>query len=138
VYARSTRRLDRASDDEVVLAVGFADGSVGTIAYAASGDRALGKERIEVFGEGKAAVLDDYRTLELVRDGRRRRRRAWLRADKGHRAEWESVLHAARNGSSAPIPPAEIVGSHLAVFGAMESLRSGEVVELHLEGFLEG
>ncbi len=34
--------------------------------------RALGKEYLEVYGEGGVAILDDFRTLLLARDGKQR------------------------------------------------------------------
>src|SRR5206468_1176188 len=57
VRVRATGLPDggRYREDNVVVALDFADGSVGTITYTAAGDRALGKERVEVFGGGVAA-----------------------------------------------------------------------------------
>jgi len=42
------------------------------------------------------AVLDDFRCLELVRNGSKKVTRTWLRQDKGHRAEWEAFSCAIR------------------------------------------
>ena len=54
----------------MLISVRFGNGSEGIISYLANGDRSFSKERIEVFGGGSTAVLDDFRRLELVRDGR--------------------------------------------------------------------
>jgi predicted dehydrogenase len=59
------------TDDQAIATLEFADGSIGTLAYAAGGDRALAKERFEVFGDGKAAVLDDFKSTEKFSGGRR-------------------------------------------------------------------
>lgn len=104
--------------------VNFEDGSMGTILYACSGDRAFGKERIEVFGNGAAAVMDDFRRLELVRHGKRRTFRSWLRQDKGHAAEWRAFAECIANASPCPIPFHEIVASTLATIRITESLRT--------------
>ena len=45
----------------------YPDGSVAQIVYSALGDPALPKERVEVLGEAGAAVLDDFRSLTLLR-----------------------------------------------------------------------
>ena len=49
----------------------FATG-VGTLVYSGGGDPKLPKERLEAFGGGVSAVLDDFRTLEIFRGGKRR------------------------------------------------------------------
>jgi predicted dehydrogenase/threonine dehydrogenase-like Zn-dependent dehydrogenase len=112
-------------EQDVVASIEFADGSLGTISYICSGDRVHSKERIEVFGSGCVAVLDDFRTLDLVRHGKKRSVRAWLRQDKGHVAEWKAFSEYIRNGGSAPIPFEEIVASTLATIRIVDSLRSG-------------
>ena len=61
---------------------GFADGSNGSIAYLAEGDNALAKERVEIFGDGKTFVLDDFRRASLYHNGQEEK--TVLRAqDKG-------------------------------------------------------
>ncbi|HEX6507528.1 MAG TPA: bi-domain-containing oxidoreductase [Chloroflexota bacterium] len=121
--------------DEVVITLTFEDGSAGTIVYTAGGDRSFGKERLEILGDGRVAVLDDYRSLELVRNGKRRRRHERLRPDKGHRGEWEAFVGAARTGAPTPISIPDIVSAHLATFAAVESLQRGEPVSVDLAGF---
>jgi predicted dehydrogenase len=123
VYVRAIQMERGIADDEVIIMLTFGDGSVGTVIYAAGGDKSYGKERIEVFGDGRAAVLDDFRRLELVRHGKGTRRRERLRPIKGHRGEWEALVAAAQTGCSSPISPEEIVTAHLATFAAVESLR---------------
>ncbi len=109
-------------DDEVIITLAFADGSVGTVVYAAGGDKAYSKERLEIIGDGRIVTLDDFRLLELVHNGRRQTRRERLRPDKGHRAEWEALSRALLQGTRTPISPLEIVATHLATFAALDSL----------------
>ncbi|HTD76497.1 MAG TPA: Gfo/Idh/MocA family oxidoreductase, partial [Chloroflexota bacterium] len=66
VYAEP---ISAATGDDVVLTLRFADGSIGTIVYASGGDRSLPKEQLEVLGGGRAAVLDDFRTLRVYAGG---------------------------------------------------------------------
>ena len=76
----------------------FSDGSTGHLLYTASGPPGWNKERIEAFAGRRAAVLEDFRKLELIDEsGRRRRRRLW-NADKGHRAMLAAWLAAVREG----------------------------------------
>ena len=120
----------RYQEDNVVLTLTYPDGSLGTVAYLAGGDRGLPKERIEIFGGGRAAVVDDFRRLETYNDGRRRLRRAWLRQDKGYRAEWEMFAAAVAAGGPPPIHYDQLFAVTMASFAAVESLRSGEIVTL--------
>jgi predicted dehydrogenase/threonine dehydrogenase-like Zn-dependent dehydrogenase len=123
-------------EDNFSLTLEFANGSVGSITYVACGDRALPKERIEVFGGGRAAVLDDFRRLELVSEGRRRMFRSWLRQDKGHGAEWDAFAAAVRQGGPPPIAYEELFGIAAASFASLESLRTGQPVDVEHFVFL--
>jgi predicted dehydrogenase/threonine dehydrogenase-like Zn-dependent dehydrogenase len=117
--------------DEVIIILTFANGSIGSIVYAAGGDKAFSKERIEIIGDGRVAVMDDYRELELVHNGRRKRKKERFRPSKGHRQEWEALVETVRSGQGPPIPIEEIVLTHLATFAAMESLRQGTTVKVN-------
>lgn len=116
----SPHRVDLADDDTVTLVIGFDDGSVGTIHYLANGDAAFPKERLEAFGDGKVAVLDNFRSVELVAGGRRRRTRA-LNAKKGFREQALAFLQACRSGE-APIPIGSLIDTTLVTILAMEDL----------------
>jgi predicted dehydrogenase len=116
------------SNDNIVCSLRFADGSHGTISYLANGDKSYSKERIEVFGGGSVAVLDDFRQLELVRGGKKRVFRSLLRQDKGHRGEWEAFATAIQTGAESPIPYREIVSTMLATFALEQSWCLGQPV----------
>src|SRR6185369_13958210 len=99
-----------------VITLRFANGSDGAISYLVDGDRSFSKERIEVFGGGCAAVIEDFRRLEMVSHGRRAILRSRFRQDKGHRAEWRAFARAIQKGEESPIPFHQIVTSTLATF----------------------
>jgi len=93
--------------DNFVATLGYQDGSVGTLIYSASGPKGgLGKERLEVFCDGEAFVLDDYVRLSRASDGRV----LWeaSSADKGHEQEMSDLADALRDGTAAPISAEEI------------------------------
>jgi predicted dehydrogenase/threonine dehydrogenase-like Zn-dependent dehydrogenase len=118
------------NEDNFSLTIEFGDGSVGHVLYVANGDRALPKERLEVFGGGRAAVLDDFRRLELVADGRRRVVRSWLRQDKGHRAQWVAFSKAIMAGGPPTIPYDQLFAVTQASFAGLESLRTHQPVDV--------
>lgn len=55
-----------AANDNFSAILKFEDGSVCSLLYTALGSKHYPKERLEVFVEGKIAVMDDYKKLEIV------------------------------------------------------------------------
>jgi len=130
VLTRALPGGERYREENVLVTVELADGSIGEIAYLANGDRAMSKERIEVFGGGRCAILDDFRRLDLLADGRRSTMRSRLRQDKGHSAAWQAFIAAIQSGGPAPIPYDDLFTVSLATLAAQESLRLGEAVRI--------
>jgi predicted dehydrogenase/NADPH:quinone reductase-like Zn-dependent oxidoreductase len=128
VEARSLANPGKYSNDNVIASLRFVDGSQGTISYLANGDKSYSKERIEVFGGGAVAALDDFRRLETVSQGHKQVFRSLLRQDKGHRGEWKAFVDAVRTGADSPLSLAEIATSMLATFALEESRSTGRSV----------
>jgi predicted dehydrogenase/threonine dehydrogenase-like Zn-dependent dehydrogenase len=132
VEAHALANSGKYSNDNVVCSLRFANGSHGTISYLANGDKAYSKERLEVFGGNAVAVLEDFRSLELVRNGRRQVYRSRFWQDKGHRGEWEAFAQAIRKGGPSPIPLSEVTATMMATFALEESRASGQPVVVRL------
>lgn len=130
VEARGLANPGKYSNDNVISSLRFADGSEGTISYLANGDKSYSKERIEVFGGGAVAVLEDFRRLETVSQGRKQIFRSLLGQDKGHRGEWKAFVDAVRSGADSPLALAEIVTTMLATFALEESRSSGQAISV--------
>ena len=130
VQAFSLPDTGKYREDNVVITLRFPDGSLGTVSYLANGDKTFPKERLEVFCGGRVAVMEDYRLLEMIHDGRRKVVRSRLRQDKGHLGEWQAFSQAIMAGGPPPIPYDQIIGVMRATFAAVQSLRSGEIVKL--------
>ena len=105
-HARAT--MTAASDDTATLQLGFADGSIGTVHYFANGPKALPKERLEVFAQGRVLQLDNFRSLRGFGWPGFSSKRLW-RQDKGQRACAAAFLAAVSGAGASPIPFAEIV-----------------------------
>jgi predicted dehydrogenase/threonine dehydrogenase-like Zn-dependent dehydrogenase len=121
---------ERETDaDSVAITLTMSDGSIGSILYVALGDKRLPKERCEVFADGAAGVLDDFRTCTVYRNGREERLKGGAQ-DKGHAAEVAAFVEAVRAGTAAPIPLDSLVATTLASFAAVESLRTNTPVDL--------
>lgn len=136
VGARSVGASARYSGDNILISLRFANGSEGTVSYLANGDRSFSKERIEVFGGGAAAVLEDFRYLELVHSGRKDIVRSRFRQDKGHRAEWAAFAQSVLRQAPPPISLEDIVCSTLTTFRIEESVATGKPVSVDVPAFL--
>jgi len=115
--------------DTVSITLRFARGSIASIAYFATGDKSMPKERVEVYGGGTVAVIEDWREL-LVSGGGKRKRTRKLSQDKGFDEEVAAFVQSARRGGTPPIPMASLVATTRATFAIEESLRSGRPVEI--------
>lgn len=111
------------TDDQCFITLRHANGSVSSVAYLAGGDKACPKERIEVFGGGRTAVLDDFRQLTVWRNGKQQVEKA--RQDKGHAAEVDAFAAAVTGQGASPIPWDELRATTLAAILAVQSLREG-------------
>lgn len=115
------------SDDNLQILLRFADGSVGTINYIASGNKLVPKEYLEVFGGSTAMRMDDFKTLSiadkkgLVLDKAKSQ-------DKGHKAMLEKWAECLVNGTDSPTPFSEIVISTKTSFDIISSLEKGEII----------
>jgi predicted dehydrogenase/threonine dehydrogenase-like Zn-dependent dehydrogenase len=115
-------------DDKVSILLTFADGSIGTVHYWSNGGKSYAKERVEVFSEGRVAVIDNWRTLQTYdwKDGARLN----TRQDKGHRAEIALFLDRISKGGPPLISFDQLEMVTAASFAAVESARDGKRIEM--------
>jgi polar amino acid transport system substrate-binding protein len=131
VYAEaiSSSSQEVINNDSVFITLRLADGSNASIAYLAEGDRALPKERIEIFGGGKSFVIDDFRAASAWQNGRETKTKL-REQDKGQKDEVRAVCAMVRDGTPAPIALEDLAATTRATFRVIESLRTGLPVEV--------
>jgi predicted dehydrogenase/threonine dehydrogenase-like Zn-dependent dehydrogenase len=122
--AVAMRRESALSSEDVISSIELSDGSAAAITYAAGGDGGMSKERIEVMGGGRAAVLEDFRELHLYTG--RRAQVTKQRRDKGHAAEIEAFIEAARTGVQ-PWPVQDMVAVTRATFDLRDQVGAGPI-----------
>jgi predicted dehydrogenase len=131
VFAESIGGPDApaVTDDQCFITLRHANGSVSSIAYLAGGDRAFAKERVEVLGGGRLAIIDDFREVVTSVDGRIKKSRG-RQMDKGHREEVTAFGRAIAEGGENPIPWAHLRAVSLASILAVRSIREGVPFEI--------
>ena len=118
ISAKSSKIVDA---DSIFITLRFADGSNGCVAYLSEGDKSLAKERVEIFGGGRAFVLDDFRRATLYKDGREEQ--VALKAqDKGQQEQVRVVCASVLQGGAAPISYDELAATTRATFRVLDSL----------------
>jgi hypothetical protein len=109
-----------------VLTLAYEDGSLGVVTYVATGSPRMAKERIEVLGAGRAAVIDDFRRVTLHGARGRPALPLGVARDKGHRAALERFLAFAAGSAGAPIPYARLLETTRATLLARDALARGD------------
>jgi predicted dehydrogenase/threonine dehydrogenase-like Zn-dependent dehydrogenase len=129
VYAIApTDDARRYNNDNVLVSITFADGSVGTLHYLANGANAVEKEYLEVFGDSKTARMWNFKKLECTVD--RKKSNTSFSGDKGHATEMKALLAGFESAAGAPISIDSLAATSRATFAAMESVKTDTVVRI--------
>lgn len=83
-------------EEDLVVTLRYPGGSVATISYASSGHSSTDKERIEVLGRGRSALVVDFSQVVLDR-----KTMTLGKQDKGHAAEAVEFRRSLRGGAEA-------------------------------------
>ncbi|MFQ5964064.1 MAG: bi-domain-containing oxidoreductase [Candidatus Scalinduaceae bacterium] len=134
VYAERISANNRTSlnSDNLVIALKFADGSVGNIVYSASGDKAFSREQVEVFCEGKTIVINDYRRTDFYFEGKKKSFKT-SNQEIGYKEELQHFSEVIKGKSDQELLFDEIFYSTLTVFKINESLDSGKQKNIELK-----
>jgi len=119
-------------EDSVFITLQFEDGSNGSIAYLAEGDSSLPKEHIEIFGDGKTFVIDDFRSAKLYAEGREKKE-TLRQQDKGQAEETRAACAVVTDGKPIPITLQELEATTRATFRILDSLRTGQRWKVKIE-----
>jgi polar amino acid transport system substrate-binding protein len=127
--AVASRNSEATDEDSVFVTLRLADGSNASIAYLAEGDKALPKERIEIFGGGKSFMIDDFRSATVYENGREKTTKL-REQDKGQSDEIRTVMSVVLDGKPAPIGLTDLKTTTRATFRIRESLQTGLPVKV--------
>ncbi len=129
VTAHALPNNGKYRQDNVSMTFTFPDGSIGVVDYLANGDKSFAKEHVEIFCGGMIAVLDDFRRLEIVKDGKRKEEKLAAQ-DKGWKDEMRTFAKSIREGGEPPIPYEQLIGVTKSTFAVVESLKTGIRVKI--------
>ena len=92
-------------DENFSAQLTYADGSLCNLIYTSMGNPLLSKEYLEIYWEGKSALLNDFSKLTIFDEGEKS---FSSKKDKGHLASLEIFLNSVSNGLSFPTPWADL------------------------------
>lgn len=128
VFAHAVPPASPQGAEDLVAVLSYENGAVASVTYAAGGDPSTGKERVEVFGGGRTAIVDDWRTLSI--SGRGTKIDEKRAPDKGHAAEVRLFLSEVRAASPLAESFRRDVETSFATLAVVESLATGLPVAL--------
>jgi len=117
-----------AQNDNCCVTLKMADGSLGIVIYVANGDPQYEKERIEVFGAGRSAVIENFHLARIVQSGKTRTVRP-KGSGKGHGHEIAAFIDAVAGCGQEQLTFDEAVRCTRATFAAARSMAEGKTVD---------
>jgi len=113
--------------ENLLITIRFQNGSVGTIQYLCNGDKLYPKERIEIFGGNRIAVMENFKTVMLSEQGAQRVRE--FGGGKGHKEELAAFMASVESGVPAIEFRSQVLTT-LATFRINDSLNTGFAEEM--------
>jgi predicted dehydrogenase/threonine dehydrogenase-like Zn-dependent dehydrogenase len=136
VSGESVPQTERAGfvDDSIAISLRLGDGSVASIIYTASGDKSVSKEQVEIFCDRAVGTIDDFKSGQFVRDGKRAKLGGGSQ-DKGHAAEIHEFFEAVRGHRPAPINLESLIATSLTCFAIVRLGNGGEATSIDAAGY---
>jgi predicted dehydrogenase len=122
--ANLTENTDNAS-----ILLKYENGTNAVINYFANGNKAYSKERVEVYEQQKVLIMDNFRTLKGY--GYNGFSSMSTKLDKGHKKQFELLTERIKSGGEPLIPFESLVNTTKASFAAIESLKTGNWIEIN-------
>jgi predicted dehydrogenase/threonine dehydrogenase-like Zn-dependent dehydrogenase len=111
---------------DVQVAIRFANGASGAIAYLTGGNSRYPKETMDATGGGRNALMENFKTATVWSGRGKAATKARGGQDKGQRTEMEQFVEAVRTGGPMPIAPDALLAVTRATIAVGESLLSGK------------
>ena len=102
--------MKSAANDTFTVGLHFADGSIATIHYFANGHKAVQKEKIDIFVDGRVLQIHNFRSMQGHGWHNFRKLNLW-KQNKGQTECVKAFLESVSSQKSAAIPPEDIFES---------------------------
>jgi predicted dehydrogenase len=117
------------NNDNIAISFKMMDGSVGSLIYSASGDKAYSREALEIFFDGKTIVSRDFRETQLHQNGKVETFKTRSQ-EMGYMQELQNFVLVA-SGKSADVEAfGQVVATMEVIFAIERSLATAATVSL--------
>ena len=121
--------LTAVNNDNFALSFKLADGSVGTLVYSASGDKAYSREMLELFFDGQTIVSRDFRVSELHKNGKQTTFKTRSQ-EMGYAQELEHFIACTQGAQIPALSLHDQFATMDVIFGIERALATSTVVTL--------
>ena len=133
VYAVGSAKPAKSAllNDNLVITLTFANGSIACITYTADGSKAMEKEYVEVFGGGRSAIIHDFKQAALFSGDLDKSHKKLAAQDKGQKTMLQTWLAGLKSGTPS-VSYECLMANSLATILAVESMTTGMPVKVDL------
>ena len=115
---------NEVNENQVFINVNFANGAHASIQYFSETNQSLGKERIEVHGNGNSYIVEDFQLLRYL-EGNQDKSKVFS-SGKGHKESLQIFLDYVKNNSENPFTWLELKSISKAGIYAQDYINSGQ------------
>ena len=117
------------NNDNVAISFKLTDGSVGTLIYSASGDKAFSREMLEIFFDGKTITSKDFRISEFHQSGKTDIFKTRSQ-EMGYHEELICFIDCVAGKAVQPCTTEEIFSTMAAIFAIERALATAKVISV--------
>ena len=117
------------NNDNIAISFKLADGSVGTLIYSASGDKAYSREALEIFFDGKTIASKDFRISEFHQNGKTDTFKTRSQ-EMGYAEELKHFVDCISGQAAPEVSTAEIFETMKVIFAIERALATAQVLTL--------
>ena len=117
------------NNDNIAVSFKLTDGSVGTLIYSASGDKAYSREALEIFFDGKTIASRDFRVSEYHHGGKTDTFKTRSQ-EMGYAEELKHFVACVAGKETPAVPATEMFATMATIFAIEQALATAQVVTL--------
>lgn len=117
------------NNDNIAVSFKLTDGSVGTLIYSASGDKAYSREALEIFFDGKTISSKDFRVSEFHQGGKTDTFKTRSQ-EMGYTEELKNFIECVGGKTQPVVTTIEMFETMKAIFAIERALATAQVIAL--------
>lgn len=120
------------TEDNIAITLTFKNGSIGTIIYTSLAPKTLPKEKIEIFGENKAMIINNFKS-GVIYTSRNKKKLYSFNQNKGHNDQFQILVDSILQGKPCPVPLKELIFSTQTTFDSIQSAKKKQIINISPE-----